>query len=81
MRKLIYISHKYGGRKVNADRIARLVTELSKASPDYTFISPVHCFGFMYDAVDYDMGMRYCLDLLGRCDEMWVFGERTAKAL
>ena len=72
MSRLIYISHPYGGKKENFDRIEWIVRNLIKLYPTYTFISPVHTFGFLYKDVDYETGLRYCLDLLDKCDEMWL---------
>lgn len=70
--KLIYISHMYGGKQENKDRIELIIKELVKKFPDYTFVSPVHTFGYLYNEVDYDKGMEYCLALLSKCDEMWT---------
>ena len=73
--KVVYVSHEFGGKQENADKVATLVTELSNLYPTICFISPIHAFGFMYESTDYDRGMLYCLTLLDMCDEMWVFGE------
>jgi hypothetical protein len=44
---------------------------LVKRYPDYTFLSPVHALGFLYDYISYEDGMRHCLALLDMCDECW----------
>lgn len=75
--KVVYICHEYGGDPVNADKVAKLVTELSLQYPQIVFVSPVHAFGFMYHAVGYEHGMIQCLTLLDMCTEMWVFGESS----
>ena len=64
--KMIYISHKYGGDKQNKDHIEIIIggSWLTRLS-DYAFVSPVHCFGYLYNDVDYEKGMEYCLALLG----------------
>ena len=72
---MIYISAPYGGKKENKDRIEFIVKTLSIERPFDTFISPVHCWGFMYDTVAYNVGIRYCLELLDKCDFMMVFGD------
>lgn len=70
----IYISHPYGGQPENKHRVEEVIKRISKRYPEITFISPIHCFGFMYDDVDYQTGLNWCLELLNACDEMWVFG-------
>ena len=79
--KMIYISHKYGGDKQNKDLIEIITGELIKHYPDYCFVSPVHCFGYLYNDVDYDKGMEYCLALLGLCDEMWICSDYSKGVL
>ena len=79
--KMIYISHKYGGDQSNKDRIETIVRQLVKDYPDYCFVSPVHCMGYLYNDVDYDKGMEYCLALLRTCDEMWIASDYSKGVL
>lgn len=72
---LIYISHPYCGKKSNRINVENIITELSKKHPENTYISPIHCFGFMYDSVSYEHGLDMCLSLLSKCDKMLVFGD------
>lgn len=72
---LIYISHPYGGIKSNRINVENIVTELSKKQQENTYISPIHCFGFMYGTGSYENGLEMCLNLLERCDKMLVFGD------
>lgn len=74
MTKVIYIAHKYGGEQDNANQAAEIIKGLVNEYPDYCFVSPIHSFGYLYDAVDYQKGMDYCLTLLDMSDEMWVYG-------
>lgn len=73
--KVIYISHPYGGKKENEEKVAKIINRLQKQYPTYLFISPIHAFSFQYHKVDYEVGIQKCLWLLYRCDEMWVFGD------
>ena len=73
----VYISHEYGGKWRNKRKIGKLIKTLAYLHPDKIFVSPVHCFGFLYKKVSYDRGMEMCLELLDRCDEMWVFGKHS----
>lgn len=72
---IVYISHPYGGEKENENKVAGIILELRKKHPDYLFISPIHCFSYEYQISDYETGISYCLWLLEKCDEMWVFGD------
>lgn len=73
----VYISHEYGGKWRNKRKIGKLIKTLVYLHPDKIFVSPVHCFGFLYKKVSYDRGMEMCLELLDRCNEMWVFGNHS----
>ena len=74
-KRIVYISHPYGGKEENLKDIERIVKKLVKTFPNYLFVSPVHAFGFEYDFVPYKAGLSQCLWLLTKCDEMWVFGD------
>lgn len=71
---LIYISHPYGGKQENKQKVEEIINKLVQTNPENTYISPIHCFGFMYDAISYEQGLEMCLNLLERCDKMMVFG-------
>lgn len=72
---VVYVSHPYGGNKLNLKLVGNLIRNLHKMYPNYLFISPIHAFSHMYDYVDYEIGLDMCLWLLDSCDEMWVFGD------
>ena len=71
----IYISHPFGGKQENKEHIETIIKQLIYENPQHTYISPVHAFGFLYNEVDYQSGLNWCLDLLDMCDEMLVFGD------
>ena len=71
IQKIIYLSHNYGGKESNKKHIEAVIKSLVKRYPDYTFLSPVHALGFLYDYISYEDGMRHCLALLDMCDECW----------
>ena len=76
-KKLIYISHPSGGLEENTKEIAEIVSELYKNEAIYNnfcIVSPVHCFGFMYEDVEYYKGLSFCTDLLMHCDLMLLTG-------
>lgn len=75
--KVVYICHEFGGKKENAEKVARLIELFVDVYPNICFMSPIHTFGYLYDSVDYDTGMEYCLTLLDMCDEMWTFGSKS----
>lgn len=72
---LTYISHPYGGKEENKQEVEEIVRQLAKEHPEHTFLSPIHAVGFMYNDFDYDTGLNMCLELLKRCDMMYVYGD------
>ena len=75
--KVVYVCHEFGGKKENAEKVARLIELFFDVYPNICFVSPIRTFGYMYESVDYDKGMEYCLTLLNMCDEMWTFGSKS----
>ena len=73
--KRIYISHKYGNNFKNLIRVEAIISQLQRKMPENNYVSPLHCFGFMYNTVDYQTGLDMCLNELDTCDEMWVFDD------
>ncbi len=72
---LIYVSHPYSAKEENKQKVEVIVRKLAKEHPKHTFLSPVHAVGFMYDDFDYETGLNMCLELLKRCDIMYVYGD------
>ena len=71
----IYISHPYQNKRKNIEDIERIIKKFVEYDKENIYISPVHCFGYLYNTVDYETGIKYCLELLKTCDKMWVFGD------
>lgn len=74
---LIYCSHKYGGKPENAREAEKIIKSLQKTFLEETFVSPIHAFGFMYNELSYDDGMKLCLDLLDKCDVLLVMSDMS----
>ena len=74
-KKIVYISHPYGGYKKNERKVKRIINSLQNNFPNYLFLSPIHAFSYAYNKTDYDKGLNMCLWLLGKADEMWVYGD------
>lgn len=72
MRKVIYIAHPFKGLKDNVEKAEKIIIELIKEYPDYTFYSPLHATGFYYFAKSYNEGMKDCFEMLRRSDELWL---------
>ena len=75
--KTIYICHEYGGKEQNKLHIKKIIKKLTKEYPEYLFISPVNAFGYLYKKVSYEVGIKWCLWLLSKCDEMWAVAEHS----
>ena len=75
---LVYISHPSGGKEENTRDTEELIRELYKNEELYNnfcFVSPIHCYGFMYNDVEYYKGLSFCTDLLNHCKFMLLFGD------
>ena len=73
--KKIYVSHIFQGKDENVKRIENIVKTLVKEHPNFMFVSPVHCTGFLYDCTEYEQGLSMTIELLKMCDEIWVFDD------
>ena len=69
-----YLSHPFSGdeekNRAEAEAIHR---ELQEKFPDVLYVSPIANFKAL-EGLDYDTIMRYCLELLGKCDVITVTG-------
>lgn len=74
-KRLVYISHPYGGKKENILSIEQIMRELISKNPSQVYISPVHLYGWLYDEMYYVEGLQLCIDLLSRADKMLVYGD------
>lgn len=70
--KLVYLAHPCVGDEKNIEHAKQLVRELIKKFPDTVFLSPLQATGFYYGDIPYLDGMEHCLELLSRCDELWL---------
>ncbi len=82
MKPLVYLSHPSGGLSDNTkdiEKCIRLMYQNKEIYNKITIVSPVHCYGFMYndDWTTYDESLQFCLDLLYKCDLMIVIGDYT----
>lgn len=75
MNKLIYIAHPYGGKEENKEKIEAIIGNFIVDYSDCVFVSPVHNYGFLYESMEYIDGMDLCLNLLEKCDELWLSRE------
>jgi hypothetical protein len=72
--KLIYIAHPFKGKQENVDKVEKIIKGLIHKHPDCTFYSPLHATVFFYNQLNLD-GMEHCIDMLCRCDELWLCGD------
>jgi hypothetical protein len=69
--KVIYVAHKFNGDPKNVKKVEKIIRDLVVKYPDYTFYSPLHNTGFFYDDIPYEIGMKHCIEMLSRSDEIW----------
>ena len=70
--KLIYLGHPYGCDENNVEDAKQMVKRLVKKFPETVFLSPLQATGFYYNDIPYIDGMNHCIELLSRCDELWL---------
>ena len=73
--RLIYIAHPYEGKQTNADKVERLIKGLVRSGDPNAYLSQIHNTGFLYDEISYREGIDICLEMLSRCDELWLCGD------
>lgn len=71
-RKLIYVAHPFRGLIENEKKVERIILQLIKDYPNYTFFSPIHATGYYYHEKTWEEGMKDCLRLLSVCDALWL---------
>jgi len=71
-RKLIYVAHPFGGNPANIKKVEAIILQLIRIYPNYTFYSPLHATGFFYFVKSYEEGMKDCIEMLRRSDELWL---------
>lgn len=79
-KKVIYVSHAYGGQPENKQEVEEIIGRLIKKYPDCLFISPINTFGFLYYDVPYEDGLDMTLALLKKCTHMLVTGDNWGKS-
>ena len=72
---LIYIAHPFGGKDENFILAKKYIMALQECHRGKAFISPVIAYGHCYHAHSYERGINMCLDLLAKCDELWILGD------
>lgn len=69
---MIYVAHPYGGNKNNIVKAGRLLIKLRKNNPKANLISPLHCWFWEDYNDDQDQALKFCLELLSKCDILFL---------
>ena len=70
---LIYIAHEYGGDLNNVEKAKRITHDLQVADTENTYLCPLLALSHLkYKELSYEDEMAICLDMLSRCDGMFV---------
>lgn len=70
--RIAYIAHPFQGKRSNIRKVERIIKGLLPLYTGYTFYSPLHATGYMYDMMPYEQGMKHCFEFLNRADELWL---------
>lgn len=69
---MVYLAHPCGGDESNIKDAEQLVKQLIHKYPERVFLSPLQATGFYYGDISYIEGMKHCVEMLSRCDELWL---------
>ena len=75
---LLYLAHKYQGKRENMERAKKIAHDLQMGNPDHCIVCPLLNFSFLdYGEIGYDQEMEICLDLLSACDALIVASDTS----
>lgn len=70
---MVYMSYPWGGKTGNEIIAEEDTTKLQLAYHDVVFVSPIHAIRTGgYNTVDYADGLAYALELMRRCDIVYL---------
>lgn len=70
---MVYVSHPWGGKRGNEINADEETTKLQLDYEDVVFVSPIHAIRTGgYNKVDYVDGLAYAIELMRRCDIVYV---------
>ena len=73
---IIYVAHKYGGKKENFEKAKQITHDLQIADLGNTYICPLLAMSHLeYNEIGFDEEMDACLDILSACDKLIVASE------
>lgn len=73
--KTVYIAHPLRGNvEQNKEKVTSICKEIAEQG-EVVPLSPIHAFGFMSADGDQTQALQYCINLLSKVDELWVFGK------
>lgn len=70
--KMIYFAHPFGGKEANYAKAKIMGARLEERNPGMHIFNAVPYFTYFEPYLEEPEIMRLCLDMVGRCDEVWV---------
>lgn len=70
--KVVYLAHPFGGKKENVLKSIDLAAKLTMEYPDIHIFNAAHYFYQYENVLSEPEIMKRCLDMVGRCDELWL---------
>ncbi|MCM0759589.1 DUF4406 domain-containing protein [Sporomusa sphaeroides DSM 2875] len=70
-----YIAHPLRGDIDNNLKRVHAICQQYHAQGNIIPISPLHAFGFVDPTGPQELVLKYCCELLSRCDELWLHGD------
>ena len=70
---IIYVAHKFSGKKENLERAKKITHDLQVKDLENCYICPLLAFSHIgYNEIGYEEEMALCEDLLTICDKLIV---------
>ena len=70
---LLYLAHKYQGKRENMERARKIAHDLQMENPTHCVVCPLLNFSCLdYGEIGYEQELEICLDLLSVCDYLIV---------
>lgn len=76
LEKIVYVAHPLAGdTKSNAEKVEKICRIISSTWRHIVPVSPILTFNFLEEPENRELALKYCLKLLDRCDELWLYGD------
>ncbi len=77
----VYIAHPYAGDEAGNVQRVKAICRAVVAEGHLPIAPQLYLPAFVDEATDRELAMRFCLELVGCCDALWIYGARISKGM